>query len=176
MCRAPHWRTVRDTHNEHHNGARQPTLFGSELLTTSAPAAGKSTHQALPQARAVCPEGSSWRVQVGLANQSVPLYLSEVAPPKMRGGLNNLFQVCPGSLACPAHSPCMAHTLTLARSLFEVLVALQRNHPCTTRDATWHEALCVGCSWPRRQASWSRSWSTMVRTPLSHSLHMPLQN
>ena len=31
--------------------------------------------------------------QVGLANQSVPLYLSEMAPPKMRGGLNNLFQV-----------------------------------------------------------------------------------
>lgn len=30
---------------------------------------------------------------VGLANQSVPLYLSEIAPPKMRGGLNNLFQV-----------------------------------------------------------------------------------
>ncbi|KAK9919065.1 hypothetical protein WJX75_009114 [Coccomyxa subellipsoidea] len=30
---------------------------------------------------------------VGLANQSVPLYLSEIAPPKMRGGLNNLFQL-----------------------------------------------------------------------------------
>ncbi|KAH9300528.1 hypothetical protein KI387_012111, partial [Taxus chinensis] len=32
-------------------------------------------------------------VGVGFGNQSVPLYLSEMAPPKIRGGTNNLFQL-----------------------------------------------------------------------------------
>ena len=49
-------------------------------------------------------ESLFWRAQVGLANQSVPLYLSEVAPPKMRGGLNNLFQVWRSS--CGPSSTC----------------------------------------------------------------------
>jgi len=32
-------------------------------------------------------------VGIGFANQAVPLYLSELAPPKLRGGLNMLFQL-----------------------------------------------------------------------------------
>ncbi|XP_077244995.1 hexose carrier protein HEX6-like [Tasmannia lanceolata] len=35
-------------------------------------------------------------VGVGFANQSVPLYLSEMAPPQYRGGINTGFQVCIG--------------------------------------------------------------------------------
>ncbi|THG04350.1 hexose carrier protein HEX6-like [Camellia sinensis] len=35
-------------------------------------------------------------VGVGFANQSVPLYLSEMAPPKYRGGISNGFQLCVG--------------------------------------------------------------------------------
>ncbi|KAG8381555.1 hypothetical protein BUALT_Bualt06G0133800 [Buddleja alternifolia] len=33
-------------------------------------------------------------VGVGFANQSVPLYLSEMAPPKYRGAFNSCFQIC----------------------------------------------------------------------------------
>ncbi|KAG8381553.1 hypothetical protein BUALT_Bualt06G0133600 [Buddleja alternifolia] len=33
-------------------------------------------------------------VGVGFANQSVPLYLSEMAPPKYRGAFNSSFQIC----------------------------------------------------------------------------------
>ena len=54
-----------------------------------------------------CCKSLFWRAQVGLANQSVPLYLSEVAPPKMRGGLNNLFQVCPSSLHANVCMTCL---------------------------------------------------------------------
>ncbi|KAJ7982504.1 Hexose carrier protein [Quillaja saponaria] len=35
-------------------------------------------------------------VGVGFANQSVPLYLSEMAPPRNRGAINNGFQFCVG--------------------------------------------------------------------------------
>ncbi|XP_020976900.1 hexose carrier protein HEX6-like isoform X3 [Arachis ipaensis] len=35
-------------------------------------------------------------VGVGFANQSVPLYLSEMAPPRYRGAFNNGFQLCVG--------------------------------------------------------------------------------
>ncbi|KAJ6715624.1 hypothetical protein OIU85_027062 [Salix viminalis] len=35
-------------------------------------------------------------VGVGFANQSVPLYLSEMAPPRYRGAINNGFQLCVG--------------------------------------------------------------------------------
>ncbi|KAE9465037.1 hypothetical protein C3L33_03063, partial [Rhododendron williamsianum] len=35
-------------------------------------------------------------VGVGFANQSVPLYLSEMAPPRYRGAINNGFQFCVG--------------------------------------------------------------------------------
>lgn len=35
-------------------------------------------------------------IGVGFANQSVPLYLSEMAPPKYRGAINNGFQLCVG--------------------------------------------------------------------------------
>ncbi|MED6126559.1 Hexose carrier protein hex6 [Stylosanthes scabra] len=35
-------------------------------------------------------------IGVGFANQSVPLYLSEMAPPRYRGAFNNGFQLCVG--------------------------------------------------------------------------------
>ncbi|TKY49836.1 Hexose carrier protein HEX6 [Spatholobus suberectus] len=35
-------------------------------------------------------------VGIGFANQSVPLYLSEMAPPRYRGAINNGFQLCVG--------------------------------------------------------------------------------
>ncbi|KAJ8772359.1 hypothetical protein K2173_027536 [Erythroxylum novogranatense] len=35
-------------------------------------------------------------IGVGFANQSVPLYLSEMAPPRYRGAINNGFQLCVG--------------------------------------------------------------------------------
>ncbi|KAJ1406759.1 Sugar transporter, conserved site [Sesbania bispinosa] len=35
-------------------------------------------------------------VGIGFANQSVPLYLSEMAPPRYRGAFNNGFQLCVG--------------------------------------------------------------------------------
>ncbi|KAJ6343018.1 hypothetical protein OIU78_010856 [Salix suchowensis] len=41
-------------------------------------------------------------VGVGFANQSVPLYLSEMAPPRYRGAINNGFQLCVGIGAVPA--------------------------------------------------------------------------